>query len=908
MKRVILWSALLFGAGCTSPSLDGGQWRCETQTDCVSGFVCSTARKVCVQPDNSANGVESDRIVLGTTGPITSGATSLGQGMRDGMEAYFARVNREGGLDGRNVELRALDDGGDPDRALANVQQLVEGQEVFAFLGNVGTGPASKTVPYLIDQQVLSFGNRAGGALLRKDPPDRYVFNYRTSLTNELERTVGFLTGVRSPSIPAMNISLFTESTATMGQLSDWGASAQTELAEVLRANHTLDPADLLVASHVRGTTNVSAAIGDMLKWLAAGREKDGNNQIFASIVLITDPEPAADFVRGFLDELFKIQRGTSPGLEFGLSAEEVAELLNVADVQFFAVSSVDGNSLAEELRGFGSVLTAQGERPYCENLMMTQVVPPLDSNASGLIEYRNDLTAHDPNIRPGWVNLEGYLVARLFSEAVLQHGPGLSTEGLINTIESLSGIDFGVGDQFSFSPSNHQATEQLWGSRVSTACSFEEADLGDPGTPPPPPPPVDGCTGTDCILTGTLTEPKTLTADRRWFLRGTVFIGNGTDETILTIDPGTTIIGEAATTGTLVVRRGSKIIADGTREQPIVFTSEQPAGSRAAGDWGGVILNGYAPINSCVVSETPPCEGFGEGGTGFYGGSEPNDDSGIMRYVRIEFAGRLYSPENELNGLALQGVGAGTVLDYIQIHQNQDDGIEFFGGTVDAKHILVTAAGDDSIDWTYGWRGRLQYAVVQQWPDVGDNGIEADNNGDDDGTLRNAAPRSFPTLANVTLVGSPQSEKSDYGMLLREGTGAKIHNSVVVGFNDACLDIDHSATFDNAITGTATLTGGLTLNSCIMSCAANFEEEMGDPVMLSMFFSSLNQDNALQDPQVRDPYNLVTPDFRPMDGSPMTSLPVDTLMDPWFEATTYIGAVDPGSDWTLGWTTNAPN
>ena len=319
-------------------------------------------------------------------------------------------------------------------------------------------------------------------------------------------------------------------------------------------------------------------------------------------------------------------------------------------------------------------------------------------------------------------------------------------------------------------------------------------------------------------------------------------------------------------------------------------------------------MINGKAPINSCQVADEPPCEGFGEGGTGFYGGTEPADDSGVMRYVRIEFAGRLYSPKNELNGLALQGVGSGTVLDYIQVHLNQDDGVEFFGGTVDAKHILVTGAGDDSIDWTYGWQGRLQYAVVQQWLGVGDNGIEADNNGDMDGALRDASPRSKPTLSNLTLIGSPQSDSSDYGMLLREGTAANIHNSVVVGFNDACLDIDHSETFANALAGGSTLSGELTISSTIFSCATNFEEEMGDPVALSDFFTSLNTNNTLTDPMINDPYNLVSPDYKPMIGSPVVNGSVDDLADPWFDDVTYKGGVDPSNDWTLGWTTNAEN
>ena len=250
------------------------------------------------------------------------------------------------------------------------------------------------------------------------------------------------------------------------------------------------------------------------------------------------------------------------------------------------------------------------------------------------------------------------------------------------------------------------------------------------------------------CILSGTILDDTTLTAENLYLLRGGVFVGNDADETVLTIEPGTQIYGETSTDGMLVIRRHSKLIAEGTAEAPIVFTSSKSPGSRARGDWGGLILNGLAPINRCADVEGD-CQAFGEGGTGWYGGGDPADDSGSLKYVRVEFAGTLISPDNELNGIAFQGVGSGTTVDYVQVHMNDDDGVEFFGGTVNAKHVLVTGVGDDGIDWTDGWIGKLQYAVVQQFDDTSDNGIEADNQ-DLDNT---ALPRSSPTLSNVTLV-----------------------------------------------------------------------------------------------------------------------------------------------------------
>ncbi|MCU0613404.1 MAG: hypothetical protein MUE60_16670, partial [Candidatus Eisenbacteria bacterium] len=235
---------------------------------------------------------------------------------------------------------------------------------------------------------------------------------------------------------------------------------------------------------------------------------------------------------------------------------------------------------------------------------------------------------------------------------------------------------------------------------------------------------------------------------------------------------------------------------ADGTADQPIVFTSDQASPNR--GDWGGLIINGRAPINTGLQAE-------GEGNTGFYGGDDPDDSSGILRYVRVQYAGIEFSPDNELNGIAFQGVGRGTVVDYCQVHMNQDDGIEFFGGTVDAKHLVCTNNRDDNFDWTDGWTGRGQFWVCQQRGDDADNGFEADNNGENNDLL----PRSNPMIYNVTLIGDPtgaQIDESRHGMLLREGTAGCIRNAIAMGFNRAGLDVDHEATFAQAASGDLSL------------------------------------------------------------------------------------------------------
>ncbi len=402
-------------------------------------------------------------------------------------------------------------------------------------------------------------------------------------------------------------------------------------------------------------------------------------------------------------------------------------------------------------------------------------------------------------------------------------------------------------------------------------------------------------CEGSVCVLTGTIKEDLTLTADTQWLLRGGVFIGDDVEQTTLTIEPGTTIFGETATNGMLVIQRGSRILAEGTLEAPIVFTSSKEEGSRARGDWGGVIINGRAPVNSCADQEVA-CEAFGEGGTGFYGGGDPDDNSGVLRYVRVEFAGSLISPDNELNGLGLQGVGSGTTLDFIQVHMGKDDGVEFFGGTVNFKHILTTGIADDNLDWTDGWQGKGQFFVALQYDDAGDNGVEADNNGEDN----TASPRSTPVLSNITLIGQPDSELSDIGVLLREGTGGQLHNAIVTGWNETCLDIDNPETFANAERG------DLIVANSLLDCAAAFGAGDDDPFTVEDFFNAMNTGNTLGNARLIDPYGD-TPDFRPGEGSEMITGAV-VPADSFFEPVSFRGGVGPDDDWTAGWTTSARN
>ena len=392
-------------------------------------------------------------------------------------------------------------------------------------------------------------------------------------------------------------------------------------------------------------------------------------------------------------------------------------------------------------------------------------------------------------------------------------------------------------------------------------------------------------------VVRGEIAASTTWESRFYYVLRGAVFVKEGAT---LTIQPGTTIVGELATTGTLVVERGARLVADGRPDAPIVFTSDQPIGSRARGDWGGLILNGRAPVN------LPGNVGIGEGDTGVYGGDDPDDSSGVLRYVRVEYAGIEFSPDNELNGIAFQGVGRGTVVDHVQVKHNKDDGVEFFGGTVDAKHLLLTSIGDDSIDWTFGWTGRVQYAVVQQSGDDADNGIEADNNANNNDLL----PRSSPTIYNLTLIGDPDSaegSESDDGLEIREGTAGIIRNFIVMGFKEYGIDFSNASTLNQWSSGALSLSNGIVFGNGRLPGTADLDGDSRPRV------GAVSSVLVGTDPGLIDPYNLDAPNFRPDIATPAGGqlAPATPPNDGFFEVTTFIGALspDPALDWTQGWT-----
>jgi hypothetical protein len=284
----------------------------------------------------------------------------------------------------------------------------------------------------------------------------------------------------------------------------------------------------------------------------------------------------------------------------------------------------------------------------------------------------------------------------------------------------------------------------------------------------------------------------RTLSADTVYVLTGLYYVEPGFS---LTIEEGTIIKGDDSSAGTLVITRGAQIFAQGTQQNPIVFTSEHAPGARASGDWGGIIILGDAPCNKVnPLIEGGLIAGSCGGGGGTYGGSDPSDDSGVFSYVRIEFPGYRFATNNEVNGLTLGGVGAGTQIDHVQVSYSDDDSFEWFGGTVDCSYLATFGGTDDEFDTDFGYRGNVQFGFGLRDPDQSDptgesNGFESDNDGSATST---ATPYTRPIFSNITLVGPertnadvpfPFTETYQYSAVLRRSTQTSIYNSVIMGF-----------------------------------------------------------------------------------------------------------------------------
>lgn len=371
--------------------------------------------------------------------------------------------------------------------------------------------------------------------------------------------------------------------------------------------------------------------------------------------------------------------------------------------------------------------------------------------------------------------------------------------------------------------------------------------------------------------LSGTISANRTLDASKVYLLSGFVYIADGVT---LTIPAGTVIRGDQVSKGTLIVTRGGKLIADGTATKPIVFTSNKAVGDRAPGDWGGIIVLGKSTNN------IPGGTGLIEGGLttpeGNHGGTDVADNSGILRYIRVEFPGIAFQPNNEINGVTFGSVGSGTTVDYVQVSYSGDDSFEWFGGTVNAKHLLSIANVDDVFDFDNGFSGKLQFLAGQRDPSLADqagqsNGIESDNSATD----FTIAPRTRPVISNMTIVGPGNTNvdtKHEYANLWRRGSEMVLANSVFIGFRYG-LDIRDKETGDAITAGTS-----LIKNNIYQSYTAG-KDIVADGTVLSFATvdllktyltakGNLTIDETAAAALLTSPFSLTAPNFTLKSGS----------------------------------------
>ena len=290
--------------------------------------------------------------------------------------------------------------------------------------------------------------------------------------------------------------------------------------------------------------------------------------------------------------------------------------------------------------------------------------------------------------------------------------------------------------------------------------------------------------------LTGNITETTTLTSDKEWVLKGYVYV---TDGAKLIIQPGTIIKSDISEKGALCIERGAQIVAEGTATKPIVFTSGRPVGERTPGDWGGIVILGRAKTNR--TSEPTIEGGIGRA----YGGNNDLDNSGVLKYVRIEYAGIAAMPNSEINALTLGGVGSGTIIENVQTIYANDDAFEFFGGTVNAKNLYAYGTADDDFDFDFGYRGKVSFSVSKRDPqfvDNGDagNGVECDN----DGTGSSAEPFTHPILDNMILVGPNDAtslSNHNLAMRWRRATQFEVYNSTIIGYMKGGFSMESNET-----------------------------------------------------------------------------------------------------------------
>lgn len=424
------------------------------------------------------------------------------------------------------------------------------------------------------------------------------------------------------------------------------------------------------------------------------------------------------------------------------------------------------------------------------------------------------------------------------------------------------------------------------------------------------PPPGMDPDAGPNIsvhAVQADITTNTTWTADGMpYILKKQIFVKTGAT---LTIMPGVEVQGEQGTG--LVITRGATIMATGTADKPIVFTSAQPSGSRTPGFWGGLTILGNAPVNvnRATGDNTAQFEAIpASNADGRFGGTDANDNSGVLKYVRVEFAGFEFAPDKEYNNLTLCGVGARTTIDFVQVHRGSDDGVEFFGGTVNIKHFVSSQNEDDGFDTDNGWQGKVQFLIVQDVTHpatIGDatNGYESDNHANSASYTQD--PRTLPTVSNVTLIGDHDyTGNKNFAAVFRRGTGGHYMNHIWLDFGIG-PEMRDDATEQQAIAGNLTVTYSMFFGNDKTASQLPAAQPTGD-IDESLYLTTTATDDPHNvfdtDPGLTDPTNKTAPNFKPKAGAAALTAGTTPPGDPFFDATaTFAGAIG-GDDWTAGW------
>jgi branched-chain amino acid transport system substrate-binding protein len=382
------------------------------------------------EPAPTVRGVTETEIRFGISAPFSGSAKELGQNMKLGIEAAFNAANANGGVHGRQLRLIAADDGYEPARTAATMKQLYETNQVFGLIGNVGTPTAVVSLPYALDRKMLFFGAFTGAGLLRSDPPDRYVFNYRASYAEETAAVVNYLVKMKR---------LAPEQIAVFAQQDAYGDAGYGGVEKAIRSLRGASDTPIVRLGYQRNTVEVDDAVAQLQQI-----QQQKNRLPIKAVIMVPTYRAAAKFI------------------------EKTRDLY--PDMIYTSVSFVGSTALANELMLLG--------KKYATGVIVTQVVPALEGHSSLVLDYKSVLAKYFPGEAPDYVSLEGYVDATVLIAALRQNGPQVDTEKLVTTLENVHDLDIGLGTPVAFSRSEHQGVHKVWGTQLDGDGHYQPIDL----------------------------------------------------------------------------------------------------------------------------------------------------------------------------------------------------------------------------------------------------------------------------------------------------------------------------------------------------------------------------------------------------------------------------------------------